>query len=356
MAISAYTGLQRSGKSYSVVEHVIISALKESRKVYTNIPMNDEMCLQDFGCQVENFSVIDIPLDFFDSIESGSVVVIDECWRLWPAGMKPTTMSESHKSFITEHGHRVKNGKCIEIAIVTQDLSQICTFVRNLVETTYRSTKNTALGSSKTFRVDIYTGPVSGPNPPARLRQDQKLGCKYNEKVYKYYVSQTQNEDSKHGSEKSSDKRSSFFSSSFVKFAPIALILGSIFVFYTISNVFETYAPEKKIDDIPKISNFKENPDLQKVPSKPKISNPFHDMKSNIIFNSGVFPEIEYKIKFYNFDSSVDINVESLENLGFKVTKINSCMISLLYQNIKSFIYCPNHEDKRSTVFANNSF
>jgi len=38
MAIDAYTGMPGHGKSYGVVEHVIIPSLKQGRHVVTNTP------------------------------------------------------------------------------------------------------------------------------------------------------------------------------------------------------------------------------------------------------------------------------------------------------------------------------
>jgi len=43
MAITAYTGLQGSGKTYQVVSHVIVNALKQGRIVVTNIQLNSDV-------------------------------------------------------------------------------------------------------------------------------------------------------------------------------------------------------------------------------------------------------------------------------------------------------------------------
>ncbi|MFU1923019.1 zonular occludens toxin domain-containing protein, partial [Klebsiella pneumoniae] len=49
MAIDAYVGKPGHGKSYGVVEHVIIPSLKQDRHVVTNIPLEVDMLLMDFG-------------------------------------------------------------------------------------------------------------------------------------------------------------------------------------------------------------------------------------------------------------------------------------------------------------------
>ncbi|OPE03923.1 zonular occludens toxin domain-containing protein, partial [Pseudomonas aeruginosa] len=73
------------GKSYGVVEHVIIPSLKQDRHVVTNIPLEVDMLLMDFGGTIEQ-----LPENWFeredlaDFAPPGSVLVLDELWRRWP--------------------------------------------------------------------------------------------------------------------------------------------------------------------------------------------------------------------------------------------------------------------------------
>ncbi|QIB67454.1 hypothetical protein G3T16_20745 [Kineobactrum salinum] len=60
--------------------------------------------------------------------------MIDEAWRLWPAGTRANAMLEQHKSFLAEHRHMVsEDGRSTEVVIVTQDLSQLASYPRSLV-------------------------------------------------------------------------------------------------------------------------------------------------------------------------------------------------------------------------------
>ncbi|MCT7418665.1 zonular occludens toxin domain-containing protein [Pseudomonas aeruginosa] len=61
MAIDAYVGKPGHGKSYGVVEHVIIPSLKQDRHVVTNIPLEVDMLLMDFGGTIEQ-----LPEDWFE--------------------------------------------------------------------------------------------------------------------------------------------------------------------------------------------------------------------------------------------------------------------------------------------------
>ncbi|MCT7417836.1 zonular occludens toxin domain-containing protein [Pseudomonas aeruginosa] len=89
MAIDAYVGKPGHGKSYGVVEHVIIPSLKQDRHVVTNIPLEVDMLLMDFGGTIEQ-----LPEDWFeredlaDFAPPGSVLVLDEA--LAEEARKPT--------------------------------------------------------------------------------------------------------------------------------------------------------------------------------------------------------------------------------------------------------------------------
>src|SRR5690606_16593216 len=170
MTITAYTGLPGSGKSYGVFENVIVPGLENKKPVWTNIPFNEDALLEKFGVTPTAFTVDDITQnpDWFQTVfEPGAVLVLDECWRLWPAGLRANNVLMQHKSFLAEHRHMVgENGLSTEIVLVTQDLAQISSFARNLVENTFHVTKLSKVGFDKRFRVDVYFGPVTGATPP----------------------------------------------------------------------------------------------------------------------------------------------------------------------------------------------
>ncbi|MDO3651318.1 zonular occludens toxin domain-containing protein, partial [Nocardia mangyaensis] len=159
MAITAYTGLPGSGKSYSIFEHVILPSLKAQRDVWTNIPCDTEKLTNQFGYAPTVFDsgdLADNPKWFSEVLPQGVVCVLDEAWRLWPSGLKANNANPDHLEFIAEHRHLVgESGRSTEIVLATQDLTQIAVFARNLVDKTYRMTKLDAVGQSKRFRIDI---------------------------------------------------------------------------------------------------------------------------------------------------------------------------------------------------------
>ncbi|QIB64057.1 zonular occludens toxin domain-containing protein [Kineobactrum salinum] len=93
MAITAYSGLPGSGKSYSVVEHVILPALRAGNIVWTNIPMDPDLMDSEFGGLLKQFKISEIEENqnwFQETFTPGATIVIDEAWRLWPAGLALT--------------------------------------------------------------------------------------------------------------------------------------------------------------------------------------------------------------------------------------------------------------------------
>lgn len=198
MAIWAYVGLPRNGKSYNVVAEQIIPALKQGRRVVTNIPLVLEE-LRARGCTGEVFQIDQQKLAKGGEeceaelavCTAGSLCVFDEVWRYLPQGLQAKNVHPAWQTLFAEHGHRVDaQGRMMQIVLVTQDLSQIAAFARSLVERTIVITKLTVVGAASTYRADVYAGHVTGLKPPASKRIAEEFG-KYDPDVFKCYVSRT---------------------------------------------------------------------------------------------------------------------------------------------------------------------
>lgn len=235
MAIDAYTGLPRSGKSYSVIKNVILPSLKEGRHVYTNIPLTDVLT-DEFPGQSHQLDADWFKSEtLFDDLPPGAVVVLDELWRRWPAGLKANKVPFADKAFLAEHGHNVdEHGNTTRVVLVTQDLSQIAAFARDLVDTTYRSIKLDQVGAKNSFRVDIYRGAVTGQKPP-KSQLTRSLYDKYEPEIYRYYKSATKSQAGNAGDESRADKRANIWRSPFILFSIIApIFLVPLLLWYVI--------------------------------------------------------------------------------------------------------------------------
>ncbi len=256
MAITLYTGLQGSGKSYEVVSSVICEAVLLGRRVVTNIDGVDSEKIRHFvalrdGVDIEslgrvvhckNEQVEDV--DFFPTYDSsdtvvlaGDLVVIDEAWRFWGAGKKSLV---HHEIFFREHRHftHADTRVSCDIVLITQAANDLAKFVREVVEVSFRTKKLKSLGLSKNYRIDSFEG--AAQTAKRRVNSWQK---KYQNEIFALYSSY----EGGQGIEKQVDKRQNIFNDPKVWFSiagTICLIVASIWV---LSSVYKKYTkqPEK---------------------------------------------------------------------------------------------------------------
>lgn len=249
MSIVGYSGLPGSGKSYGVVENVVIPALEAGRHIITNIPLKLGRLSDDYPqgkvTMFDNREAEDDPT-FFDLERhpAGVIWIIDEAWRFWKSGMKATNIPQCQKEFFTEHRHNVgPDGRTNEIVLVTQDLAQLCAFVRGLVEETYRAVKLTAIGQKNKYRVDVFMGAATGQKPGKPMRQ---LYGSYKPEIYQYYKSHTRNKtDFAAGMEEKADDRANVLKHPLIKYGiPLAVLIMVAGVYKAVAY----FSPEEHTD------------------------------------------------------------------------------------------------------------
>lgn len=333
MSITAYTGLPGHGKSYGVVEHVLVPAAKEFRTIYTNIPLNTELFLERFGIAPIAFDIDEIrdnPSWFDTEFQPGAIFVIDECWRLWPAGTNANRLEESHKAFFAEHRHLVgDDGRSTEIVLVTQDLAQIASFMRNLVETTFRVTKLSKVGASKLFRVDVYSGAVTGPNPP-QARREREIPGKFKKDIYQLYKSHTKSEVGA-GNESRADARFNVLGGFKVKGFFIVLFLLVLFIYWGSGSLMTSFG-KNPVDAAPS-SPVLIDPDLSITEYPPQVVDSEDLIKAAdrvyIAYNNGRFPAVEYLFRIVSGEGFADVDAAALITLGYEVQPISQCLVTI---------------------------
>lgn len=195
MPIYGYVGLPRSGKSYSVVENVIIPALQRGRTIYHNMKLREtqlRLVAGDKG-QLIQFKKDCTPDELVAGAPPGALIVIDESMRYWPAGIKANEVPPHQKEFFSEHGHRVgEDGIATDIVIIAQELGTQCAaFIRALIEVTYFTRKLSHFGLKNSYRISAYNGCIKGDEPPERKQLNTKVK-EYREQIFACYVSHTQ--------------------------------------------------------------------------------------------------------------------------------------------------------------------
>lgn len=233
MSIYAYVGLPGSGKSYNVVANVILSALKEDRLVVTNIPVYEDKIreLVQLG-ELREFPIDKVQLEpalLEEYAPPGCVLVMDELWKLFPAGQKVDKVPTAFKSFLAEHRHMVDaRGRAIHVVFVTQDLSQISMFARQLVEQTFLHTQLGHLGMSGRFQCEVFHRAVTGGTPPSSRLITKMMG-RYEPRIYNLYKSNTMSQAGSDGAmEKAVDARGNVWKRPgvLISFAAAIILLG----------------------------------------------------------------------------------------------------------------------------------
>lgn len=355
MTITAYVGLPGSGKSYGVVENVIIPALKQKREIFTNIPMNNVECIDRFGLAPTCFDVQDI-IDnsewWTEVFSSGALIIIDELWRLWPSGLKANQVRESDKVFLAEHRHLVGgNGLSTEVVFVTQDLSQVASFARSLVETTYRVEKLSKVGMSNKYRVEAYFGAVTGARPP-RSRRDREIYGSFKKSTFALYKSHTKSETGEAGDEARIDGRFNVLNGIGVKLGLISFFILSFALWQggqKMSNYYGSGAGDApmKTPDSMVIDNRK----IITANPVPKAASFLTDAeKITIIFNNGSWPYIDFLYRVVFKGHEARFSFSDFQRLGYVVEPINKCTVKISGPDYSGFAMCERTEEKRGWV------
>ncbi|WP_278938465.1 zonular occludens toxin domain-containing protein [Pseudomonas helleri] len=268
MAIHGYVGKPGSGKSYGVVERVVIPSLKQGRHVVTNIPLMVDDLLADFGGTVEI-----LPHDWWERpdlnefVRNGCVLILDELWRRWPSGQTVQKANINDKALLAEHRHMVDDkGNSMRIVLVTQDLSQLASWARTLIETTFVIKKFT----KKTYRVNSYFGVVTGDSPPKSKLIRQAAG-KFNPDVFRYYRSATKSQTGDVGDESVADKTGSFLRSYTLWAFIVLFVVGLSFGVPAVTSFFKAPLTTKVQQPKDKTPSTLKKPQSQTKLIKPQV-------------------------------------------------------------------------------------
>jgi len=271
MAIKSYVGIMGSGKTYEVASVVIYDAIKQGRRVISNIAgLNQEeyyRILEAEGLDVtklgkivsiphaavlipefwltDKFTGVTLP-DFdagnnenVDYIQAGDLVVLDEIWRFWDGfSLKDSNgqkRPDSVMNFFRMHRQMVHpvTGVTCDIALITQDVSDLHRQVKGVVEETYRMTKLTAVGMPNRYRVDVFARTKIIKEP---LRSFQR---NYEAKYFSLYSSHSQKkEGGADAREVNIDKRGNILGGKIFTVILPLLVIVVIFAFYMLWGFF----------------------------------------------------------------------------------------------------------------------
>ncbi|PLY44077.1 hypothetical protein CSZ94_06945 [Janthinobacterium sp. ROICE36] len=231
MPINAFGGGPGSGKTYGVMEHVILPAVAAGRFIITNIDGLNVQAIYDYV--VENYykdkiicighirtcsrsapgepgffpgdSSLDKPCGFPDpertTVAGGDLVVIDEATRYWPQGEK---VSKEAAFFFREHRHFSNDlGQTCDLVVIDPDLTLLARPLKGKIELSSITHKPKGLGLNR-YVVRLFRGSrVTGAAKPQSINGPYP----FKPEIYALYKSYSHDK----ASEQPIDKRQNIF-------------------------------------------------------------------------------------------------------------------------------------------------
>ncbi|MCY1526486.1 hypothetical protein D9M68_615120 [compost metagenome] len=164
------------------------------------------------------------------------MLLLDEVWRKWPAGQNVRQVPVKEMALLKEHRHRVDaKGRAMRVVLVSQFPSDLASWTRKLVDTSYFMQKLDALGADKHFHVDVVKGCSTGENIPKRLIVQSRKGT-YKPEIYQFYRSATTSETFTVGDETVADRRGVLWTSKWFWFCAVfgltTVIGGPLYILF----------------------------------------------------------------------------------------------------------------------------
>lgn len=227
---------------------------------------------------------------------------------------------------------------------MTQDLSQLAIFARDLVETTYRANKLTAIGAANRFRVDIYDGPVKGPSPPKDRRLREIFG-KYRPEIFELYQSHTMRETGAAGDETPTDMRKSIFLGGAFKMIIAVVVFGIIAVVLGL-RVAQKFYPNGGSDHPQQVSSTSPTRLTPATPSPPKQDGFLHGREIRIAMNLLSGEDRQFTFKVFKGASFSYVNNFELWQMGYQVKIVNQCLVMITGHNEQFTAQCYREPEK----------
>lgn len=375
MSINIIVGRPGSGKSYEAVAFHVIPALKEGRRIVTNLPLSIEHFSNVFGPEIVD--LIEIVKDGFSKDSGvvrafslpehftgeewrnesgqGPLFIIDECHFQYPRSARDKKSSSDlvacleYFSMHRHYGH--------DILLMTQSLGKLNKDLRDMIQVQYLVSKHTAAGSDKTYTQKVLD---SAGSRPTCLSQKVRV---YDSSFFPFYKSHTLSDTSVNEA-KASDIVP-LWRRWWIWLSVVCILSGLPIVFSAFSSMFGSSSDSASSLDSSVSSSVKHSdlsapsssaaPVIAAPKSKPKKP-PFSEFTITITGwsdssykdNSGKFhTQFEYYLNASSDGSySFPIKISDLLMAGYNVRALGPCVLQLLYDNTESFLYCEGNKPK----------
>lgn len=409
MSITLIKGRPGAGKSYECVVHHIIPALKDGRKVVTNIPLNIDHFVRIFGHSVKDLLVVekfsfdnssgsraellsryndirksqidngnDDPLpeiildqicmdspnlaepidyvsyfDWRNSENQGVLFVIDECHFHFPLsgrGKSFNELAERQIKFFSGHRHYG-----FDFIFLTQSDRKINRLLREDIEICIEVRKNRVMGDKSYRRYVFYYGEGK---KAGLIEQDSRT---YEDKWFPFYKSHTKTDgDVKEAKIKDMKKWHQHW------FIRIPLVLIVVGVFFAVKNISHVFGDKPNSEPVAALQQSESKPDKspRSVPVKSSFKGlPFGDFDifiegysdSSYTDKNGIY-HIQKQVYFSASNSSkfqLSLKLDDFYLAGYQVSVYGPCMVRLTYESTTKLIYCRGKEPDKDSNSIN---
>lgn len=351
--IFGLAGRPRSGKSYEAVVYHIIPAVKEGRKVITNIPLNIDKFRRVFGDKADLIEVREFSFDKFgekgrpfSSPEDyqcdwrnddgvGPLYVIDEAHLVLPRQCNAEILE-----FYSMHGHYG-----IDITLLTQNFRKVNKDIRDMVETTHLCVKNTHLGTDKNYTKKVFLG-AETKNP---ISVDER---EYDKNYFGFYISHTASSAAvKEAQAKDVKSVKDHWSA---KWGKIFIVAGLIYLFGVYFFMFRGDSTEEVIEESSPV------PEQQAAKVEDKKAPQGFGLLANFQFYIAGWSKqlvesdgrFDSDLSFYRVyvdvytDETYEFRLEhtDLIQLGYRFKQLSECVYQLSYFESSRIVTCKNRE------------
>ncbi len=372
MAINAISGRPGSGKSYEAVVRHIMPALKDERKIVTNIPLNvDWFCTyigehcRDLIVQIEGgfhnyggqryFSEADHFLryqDWRNTRNQGVFFIIDECHLVMPRASRTDGVytQQELKEYLSLHRHYGH-----DLLLLSQNFRKVDRDIVDMVQTCYFTAKLSFLGKDDQYVCKVADGVTR--NIVTTHHRD------YEQKYFGAYQSHTKSQGSVQ------EAGTVDIPAWWQRWYNIGAIVMFILFFLLLAKGCsgEKSKPETPQHEIvPSVSTAQPLP--QQTPSKPVVvqsvqpsertpppepepkpksgPHPYDGLQMHIVgnysdFNNrGNYQKIIWITISRNGQVLSEITHADLALAGYEFRVLNDCLIDLHYGDYQNFIFC----------------
>jgi zona occludens toxin len=367
--INGLSGRPGAGKSYEAVVTHILPALKQGRKIVTNIPLSTDWFASVLGEHVRELIVL-VDGDFHsygkqrpfsqandflqyqdwrNDNNQGVYFFIDECHLAMPQGSTDKNLKE-YMSMHRHYGH--------DIMLLTQNFRKVDRDVKDMVQNCYYCTKLSFLGKDESYVVKVADG-VSRNIVTTHQR-------KYDPKYYPAYQSHTKSEGAV--KEATTSDVVKWYNRWTTRGAAACVALSLLILIGQLS----ADRPDHQAEALKKLEQLKTEPQTpqqvsqanpyqpvtsqpqpqpqQALPSKPEkppeAKHPFAGVNLHLSGyhadrdNRGRFNKVYYFALSRNGSMLTEITHVDLQLAGYTVKILNSCVAELSYGDYNAFVLC----------------